>query len=186
MPDSDKITRLLGQWRAGSQTALDELMPVVYDELHRRARNYMRAENPDHTLQPTALINEAYLRLVDQKNAALNDRAHFFAVASQIIRHILVDHARSKHRLKRGGFILKAKLNDDVSAPESNGVDLLDIDEALERLTALDPRHGRIVELRFYGGLSIEETAEAMAISPATVKREWSVARLWLHQELTK
>ena len=184
MSDSQKITNLLGEWRRGNRAALDALMPLVYAELHRRAQSYMRAENVGHTLQPTALINEAYLRLVDQKSAEWKDRAHFFAVASQIIRHILVDHARGKRRSKRGGSALQVELTENVAISEPDRIDLLGLDDALERLTALDEQQGRIVELRFYGGLSIEETAEALGISPASVKRDWAMARAWLYREM--
>lgn len=183
---SDQVTRLLAQWQDGNQAALDALMPLVYDELHRRASGYMRSENAGHTLQPTALIHEAYLRLVGQQQATWKDRAHFFAVTSQIIRHILVDHARARGRLKRGGPAFRVTMVEDMAVSEPDGIDLVGLDTALDRLAALDPRQARIVELRFFGGLSIEETSEAMKVSPATVKREWTMARAWLYRELTK
>ena len=182
----DDITSLLAQWDSGNRGALDALMPLIYEELRRRARSYLRSENPGHTLQTTALVHETYLRLTDQDQVQLKDRAHFFAVASHIMRHILVDHARSRHRLKRGGPALKVELAEDMVVSQPNGIDLLDLDDALTRLAALDPQQARLVELRFYGGLSIDETAEAMDISPATVKREWSMARAWLFRELDR
>ena len=184
--ESDRVTSLLAEWQNGNSAALDELMPLVYAELHRRAKSYMRSENAGHTLQPTALIHEAYLRLVDQEHATLKNRAHFFAVTSQIIRHILVDHARARGRQKRGGPAFRVTMSEDVAVAEPEGMDLVDLDSALERLTALDPRQGRIVELRYFGGLSIEETSEALNISPATVKREWATARAWLYRDLAK
>src|SRR5262247_1000123 len=177
MSDPQKITSLLADWRNGNRSALDALMPLVYEELHRRAQNVMRAESAGHTLQPTALIHEAYLRLAHQEHADCKDRMHFFAVASQIIRHILVDHARARRRLKRGGPAVRVELTDDMAFSTPAGVDVVMLDEALDRLTQLDSKLGRLVELRFYGGLSNEETAEAMGVSPATVKREWAVAR---------
>jgi RNA polymerase sigma factor (TIGR02999 family) len=184
--DSAPVTSLLAKWQEGNPAALDALMPLVYDELYRRARSYMRSEKAGHTLQPTALLHEAYLRLVDHEQSTWKDRAHFFAVTSQIIRHILVDHARSRGRLKRGGPAVRIAMAEGLAVTEPQEIDLVDLDGALERLTALDQRQGRIVELRFFGGLSIEETSEALKISPATVKREWSIARAWLYRELTK
>jgi RNA polymerase sigma factor (TIGR02999 family) len=181
---SANVTLLLMEWSNGNRAALDELLPLVYAELRRRARYYMRAENPGHTLQPTALVHDAYLRLVDQEGANWQNRAHFFAVASQVIRHILVDHARSRDRVKRGGAALRVTWVDDLSVSKPEEIDLVGLDDALSRLTQLDERQSRIVELRFFGGLSIEETAEALKISPATVKREWTMARAWLYREL--
>ena len=178
------VTRLLVDWSNGDVEARDKLMSVVYDELRRMARRYMSSENPGHTLQPTALVHDAYLRLVDQSLVKWQNRAHFFGVAAQIIRHILVDHARERHALKRGGASFKVTLTEDVIAAEQVDLDLVRLDEALERLAALDSRQGRIVELRFFGGLSIEETAAVLNVSPATVKREWVTARAWLNREL--
>jgi len=159
-------------------------MSVVYDELRRMARRYMRSEDTAHTLQPTALVHDAYLRLVDQSSVKWQNRAHFFGVAAQIIRHILVDHARTRNALKRGGASFKVTLTEDLIAAEQVDLDVVRLDDALGRLSALDSRQGRIVELRFFGGLSIEETAEVLNISPATVKREWVMARAWLNREL--
>jgi len=160
-------------------------MPVVYDELRRMARRYMRLEGPGHTLQTTALVNEAYIRLVDQKRVTWQNRAHFFGIAAQLIRRLLVDHARARHRLKRGGAVLKVEWSEQISPPVSRQMDLVALDDALNRLANLEPQKSRIVELRFFGGLSIEETAEALNISQATVKRDWSFARAWLHREMT-
>ena len=160
-------------------------MPVVYDELRRLARRYMRREGPGHTLQTTALVNEAYIRLVDQKRVTWQNRAHFFGIAAQFIRRLLVDHARARHRLKRGGSALKVEWSEQISPPTSSQMDLVALDDALNRLANLEPQKSRIVELRFFGGLSIEETAEALNISQATVKRDWSFARAWLHREMT-
>jgi RNA polymerase sigma factor (TIGR02999 family) len=178
------VTRLLVDWSNGDVQARDKLMSAVYDELRRMARRYMSSENPGHTLQPTALVHDAYLRLVDQSLVKWQNRAHFFGVAAQIIRHILVDHARERHALKRGGASFKVTLTEDVIAAEQVDLDLVRLDEALGRLAALDSRQGRIVELRFFGGLSIEETAAVLNVSPATVKREWTTARAWLNREL--
>jgi RNA polymerase sigma factor (TIGR02999 family) len=187
MPEQQQpsnVTRLLVDWSNGDVQARDKLMSVVYDELRRMARRYMRSEAPGHTLQPTALVHDAYLRLVDQNLVQWQNRAHFFGVAAQIIRHILVDHARTRQTLKRGGASFKVTLTEDIIAAEQVDVDLVGLDDALVRLAALDSRQGRIVELRFFGGLSIEETAEVLKISPATVKREWVMARAWLNREL--
>jgi len=178
------VTRLLVDWSNGDVQARDKLMSVVYDELRRMARRYMSSENPGHTLQPTALVHDAYLRLVDQSLVKWQNRAHFFGVAAQVIRHVLVDHARERHALKRGGASFKVTLTEDVIAAEQVDLDLVGLDDALQRLTALDSRQGRIVELRFFGGLSIEETAAVLNVSPATVKREWIMARAWLNREL--
>jgi len=178
------VTRLLADWSQGDQGALNELMPLVYQELHRLALIYLRRERPDHTLQSTALVHEAFLRLVDQTRVEWRNRAHFFGVAAQMIRRILVDYARTRRRRKRGGDACKLSLDEAIAAAESKDIDLLALDEALEKLAALDPQQSRIVELRFFGGLSIEETAEVLGISPATVKRDWMMARAWLYQNL--
>jgi RNA polymerase sigma factor (TIGR02999 family) len=179
------VTALLLAWNNGNPGALDDLMPVVYDELRRLARRHMRLEGPGHTLQTTALVNEAYIRLVDQKRVTWQNRAHFFGIAAQLIRRLLVDHARARHRLKRGGAALKVEWSEQLSPPASRQMDLVALDDALNRLANLEPQKSRIVELRFFGGLSIEETAEALNISQATVKRDWSFARAWLHREMT-
>jgi RNA polymerase sigma factor (TIGR02999 family) len=181
----DDVTQLLECWSNGDREALEKLMPLVYDELHRLARRYLSRERSDHTLQSTALVHEAYLRMVDQKNVRWQNRAHFFGVAAQSIRHILVDHARSHLAAKRGAGAAKLSLDEAIGLPEKKEVDLLALDQALEGLAALDPQQGRIVELRFFGGLSIEETAEVLHISPATVKRDWVMAKAWLYQNLT-
>jgi RNA polymerase sigma factor (TIGR02999 family) len=180
---SKPISELLVQWKGGDQGALTALLPLVYDELKRLARHHLRGERPGHTLQSTALVHEAYLRLV-QKPLQLQNRTHFFAVAARLMREILVDHARSRRAAKRD-YRCKITLDQAVALPQKRDVDLLSLDDALNELSHLDPRQGRIVELRFFGGLSIDETAEIMGISPATVKREWATARAWLHREMT-
>jgi RNA polymerase sigma factor (TIGR02999 family) len=180
----EDVTQLLENWSNGDKVSLEKLMPLVYDELHRLAQRYLRQERSDHTLQSTALVHEAYLRMVDQKNVKWQNRAHFFGVAAQSIRHILVDHARSHRAANRGSGAAKLSLDEAIGVPEKKEVDLLALDESLERLSALDPQQGQIVELRFFGGLSIEETAEALRISPATVKRDWVMAKAWLYQNL--
>jgi len=178
------VTRILRAWGKGDQQALEKLMPVVYGELRRLAQHYLRRERPDHTLQATALVHEAYLRLVDQRAVTWQNRAHFFGVAAQLMRRILVDHARRHHAAKRGGTALKVSLNDVVLAAEERAEDLVALDDALNRLAAMDPRQGRVVELRLFGGLTVEETAEVLRISPATVKREWTTAKAWLSREI--
>lgn len=182
------VTQLLMDWQAGDQSALARLMPVVYEELRRIAARAMRRETTGHTLQPTALVNEAYLRLVRQERADWRDRTHFFAIAAQIMRRILVDHVRSKRRLRRGGEQVLITLDELGGAPPSPGsageVDVLALDEALTRLEALAPRQCRIVELRFFSGLTVEATAEALGIAPITVKREWAMAKTFLYREL--
>ena len=178
------VTGLLADLSAGNDRALDELLPIVYGELRRQAARHLRRERGGHTLQPTALVNEAFLRLVEQRDVQWQNRAHFFAIAAQAMRRILVDHARAHRRLKRGGDQARVTLDVAVIAAESRAIDLQALDEALERLAALDERQARVVELRFFGGLSVPETAEVLQISAATVKREWSMAKAWLHAEL--
>lgn len=182
-----EITQLLLAWRGGDQTVADRLLRVIYAELHRQAARAMRREGTAHTLQATALVNEAYLRLIDQRRVEWRNRAHFFGVAAQLMRRILVDHARARLAAKRGGGVSMLSLG-DVAAREEQGidadVDVLALHDALEKLAALDPDQARLVELRYFSGLSIEETAEALRISPATVKREWASARAWLKREL--
>jgi RNA polymerase sigma factor (TIGR02999 family) len=182
------VTGLLVNWSNGDQQALEHLMPLVYGELRRLAQAYLRRERSDHTLQSTALVHEAFLRLVNQRNVHWKNRAHFFGIAAQIIRRILVDHARAHQAGKRGAGAFKLSLDEALGVPEKQelDLDLVALDDALERLTALDSQQGRIVELRFFAGLSIEETAEVLGISPATVKREWSTARAWLYRDLRK
>ena len=181
------ITEILTAWREGSREALHLLLPVVYDELRRQAHRYLRRERRNHTLQTTALIHEAYLRLTEQGKVRFESRTHFFAVAANLMRQILVDYARERHRLKRGGKADNLPLDEAflVIADESD-IDLLALDEALTRLAEMDLQQVRIVELRFFSGLSIEETADALGISPATVKRDWNVAKAWLKHELSR
>lgn len=182
---AEAVTQLLVEWQNGNQQALDELMPMVYRELRAIASRYLARESAGHTLQSTALVHEAYLRLVDQRSARWQNRSQFFGIAAQMMRRILVDHARHRHRIKRGGAALTLSLDDAMAAaaPEAN-VDLLALDQALTTLEAIDPRGARIVELRFFSGLTIEETAEVMALSTGTVKREWNTARAWLYREM--
>jgi RNA polymerase sigma-70 factor, ECF subfamily len=185
--EKHEITEILRQWSEGRQEALDKLMPFVYDELHRQAARYLRRERSDHTLQPTALINEAYLKLIDQKEVAWESRTHFFALAANAMRQILVDYARTKHRKKRGGDDVKIPLEETlIIATSEKNIDLMALDEALNRLEKFDDQQVRVVELRFFSGLSLEETAEALHISRATAAREWAMARAWLHRELTR
>lgn len=184
--DGADVTVLLGQISQGDDRAASRLIPLVYAELRRLAGGYMRHERSDHTLQPTALVHEAFLRLVEQSSVDWEGRAHFFRVAAQMMRRILIDHARGTLREKRGSGEKPVPLEEAlVFAPEQS-MELIKLDEALERLSKIDPRQGRIVELRFFGGLTVEETAEAMEISPKTVKRDWSVAKAWLHGDLKK
>ena len=180
------VTQLLVAWNQGNQDALEELFPVVYDELRKLARSYLRRERVNHTLQSTALVHEAYLRLIDQKQVNWQNRAHFFGIAAQMMRRILVNHAVAKQTEKRGGDVPKLSLDDAVSFAQERAVDLIALDDALKELETLDPQQSRIVELRFFGGLSIEETAEVLHISPATVKREWATAKLWLHRQISR
>jgi RNA polymerase sigma-70 factor, ECF subfamily len=184
MKPPEGVTLLLSRWSEGDQGALDELLPFVYDELRRLAGNYLRRERPNHTLQPTALVNEAYLRLVDQKETRWQNRAQFFGVAAQLMRRVLVDHARAHQAAKRGGpqYAVSLSRADRIAAqPE---VELLAIHDALDRLSELDHQQARIVELRFFGGLTIEESAEVLHVSHATVERDWKMARAWLRREL--
>ena len=186
MPDSPAtVTELLHAWSDGDKTALDQLLPVVYDELRRQASRYLRREAPGHTLQTTALVNEAYLRLVDQKNIRWQNRAQFFGIAAQLMRRILVDHARAKHRAKRGGHDVRVTLDDAVAIAANQEIDLIALDAALDRLAQIDEQQSKVVEMRFFSGLNVEETAEALKVSPATVKRDWNVAKAWLYREMT-
>ena len=185
VPASHDVTRLLVDWSNGDQAALDKLLPLVNDELRRLARRYMRRESPGHTLQTSALVNEAYLRLIDQKHVQWQNRAHFFGIAAQLMRRILIDHARSHHYAKRGGGALKVSLDEAAAVTEARAAELLAVDEALEKLTAMDERKGRIVELRFFGGLTEEETAEVIGVSLPTAQREWRAAKAWLRRMLT-
>ena len=186
-PDDEDVTYLLGQWGRGDEAALARLIPIVYAELRRVASARLRGEGSDHTLQTTALVHEAYLRLVGLNRMTLQNRTHFFAMAARLMRDILVDRARRNNALKRGGGVTIAvdALDDVAVETERALVDMLALDEALTALTALDARLGRVVELRFFAGLSIAETAEAIGMSPATVERDWTVAKAWLHQRLS-
>ena len=175
------VTMLLNAWSDGKQDALDELMPVVYQELRKLARSYLRAERPEHTLQPTALVNEAYLRLVDQKNVRWENRRHFFGIAAQLMRRILVDHARKRQSEKRGGGEALIPFEEAKGVPVK-ARDLVALDDALKDFATIDPRSAKIVELRQFGGLSIDETADVLEISPATVKRDWTAAKAWLRR----
>jgi RNA polymerase sigma factor (TIGR02999 family) len=179
-----EVTRLLIAWRHGDRGALDRLIPIVYGELHRMAERYLRGERIGHTLQPSAIVNEAYLRLLGRQGANWQNRAHFFAVAAQSMRRILVEHARRRDAQKRGGQGARYLL-DTVVLTEPRAVDLIAVDDALVKLTALDAEQGRVVELRFFGGLTEEETAEALEVSPSTVHRKWLLAKAFLHRELS-
>ena len=178
------ITHLLKEWSEGDQEALDELTPLVYEELRQQAARYLRKERPNHSLQATALINEAFLRLIDVKDVQWQNRAHFFAIAANLMRRILVDHARRRDAEKRGGSQVCLTLDEGLAWANEPDVDLLAIDEALDRLAIIDEQQARIVELRFFSGLTVEETATALGVSPKTVKRDWSVARAWLKREI--
>jgi RNA polymerase sigma factor (TIGR02999 family) len=180
------ITQLLERWSQGDEKALDELMPLVYDELHRLAGAYLRRERREHTLQPTALINETYLKLIDQRQPNWKNRAQFFGVAAQLMRRILVDHARRHHAGKRGGDRFNVSLRNVGAFGNQPDADLLTLHDALDQLAKIDPEQSRLVELRFFGGLTIEETAEVMEVSHATVEREWKIAKAWLKREFTK
>jgi len=182
----DEVTQLLVDWSHGDKAALDRLVPIVHHELRRLARRHMRGERTGHTLQTTALVNEAYLRLVDCNRMQWQNRAHFFAVAAQLMRRILIDHARSHLYQKRGGGAIKVSLDEASGLAEERAADIVAIDEALKELAAFDARKSEIVELRFFGGLSIEETAEVLAISAPTVQREWRKAKAWLHRAIAK
>jgi RNA polymerase sigma-70 factor, ECF subfamily len=180
----EDVSTLLRAWSEGDRRALEKLMPIVYDELRRLGRRYMRGERSGHSLQTTALVNEAYTRLVDYKRMQWQNRAHFFAVSAQLMRRILVDHAR-RHNLKRGAGVHHVSLDEAAVVGGDGDSDLAALDDAMNALARLDPRKVQVVEMRFFGGLSIEETAEVLKVSPVTVKREWRAARTWLYRELT-
>jgi RNA polymerase sigma factor (TIGR02999 family) len=185
MPGSAEITRLLEEWSGGNQAALDTLIPVIYDELRRLASNYMRGERPDHLLQTTALVNEAYMRLLERRNVSCQTRSQFFAVAAQVMRRVLVDYARTRNRAKRGQGAVALSL-DDVAVLSDDRVDeLLSIHSALDRLAAFDERKGRVFELRYFGGMTLEEVADVLSVSAVTVERDWKMAKLWLRREIT-
>ena len=181
-----QVTQLLASWGQGNLEARAELMSVVYDELRRLAASYLRRERSDHTLQPTALVNEAYLRLVEQQNVSWQNRHHFFGAAAQLMRRILVDHARGRLAEKRGSGFAKVELTEAIAMSREQPAEMLALDESLTRLAAQDPQQGRIVELRVFAGLSVEETAALLQISPATVKRDWAMAKAWLLREIGK
>ena len=180
-----QVTQLLQQWSEGDENALARLMPLVHDELHRLAHQHMRRESAGHVLQTSALINEAYLRLVDQPQIRWRDRAHFFGIAARLMRHILVDDARKRNAAKRGGSLIQVPLDEANAVVQEQAANVAALDDALQRLEAIDERQGKIVELRFFGGLSIEETAQVLRVSPGTVMRDWTFARAWLRNEMT-
>ena len=184
-PEHANVTELLIGWSKGKDDALEELMPIVYDELHRLARHHMRRERPGHTLQTTAVVNEAYMRLINQTRVDWRNRAHFFGVAAQMMRRILVDHARKRQAGKRGAGEAVFVFDESIDLPETDA-NLVALDDALRGLEKLDPRQSRIVELKYFVGMTIEETAEVMKISPPTVKRDWQTAKLWLRRELRR
>ena len=183
-PSAQEITRLLVAWGDGDRSALEELAPLVYSELHRLAHHYMSRERPGHTLQTTALVNEAYVRLIDWKNVRWQSRAHFFAVGAQLMRRVLVDFARDRQYLKRGGDARRVSLSEAVALTAKRGTNLVALDEALSALAKVDERKAQVVEMRFFGGLSVEEVAEVLKVSEETVVRDWRLAKVWLRREL--
>ena len=183
---SNEISVLLADWTSGDQTAKDKLIPFVYDQLRRLARRQLAQERPNHTLQATALVNEAYLLLVDQPDVRWQNRGHFFALAAQVMRHILVDHARKRGRAKRGGGGQHVSLDEALIVSGERAAELVALDDALTDLAAIDPRRSQVVELRYFGGLSVEETAEVLNVSPVTVMRDWTAARAWLYRAVSK
>lgn len=185
MSASHSVTQLLAQWNSGDRDALEKLMPLIYEELRKMARRYMRQQRPEHTLQTTALIHEAYLRMVKQPAKHFNNRAHFFGVAAQAMRHILVDYARSRQSAKRGGGGRPISLEEAALVADERAAELVAFDEALKELAKLSSRQSRVVELRYFGGLSVEETAAVLEVSPDTVMRDWTMAKIWLHRALS-
>jgi RNA polymerase sigma-70 factor (ECF subfamily) len=185
-PPRGQVTELLQSWSQGDESAVERLVPLVYEDLRRRAAAALRPERPGHTLTPTALVNEAYLRLVDQRLPQFESRKHFFAVAARVMRQVLVDHARARKATKRNAGREALPLDESMSATDERAGDLLALDNALSALAELDSGKARLVELRYFGGLTIEETAEMLGTSPATVKREWALARAWLHREISE
>lgn len=183
---ADEVTRLLAELRSGDEDAASRLIPLIYNELRRIAGSCMRRERPGHTLQATALVNEAFLRLAGHQQIQWQNRAHFFAIAAQVMRHLLVDHARSKQYAKRGGGAVQVTLDEGLAVSDENSVELLALHQALERLEKIDDRKSKIVELRYFGGLSTEETAEVLGVSEITIKREWAKAKAWLFRELSQ
>jgi RNA polymerase sigma factor (TIGR02999 family) len=186
MTQTHELTQLLVDWSNGDRAALDKLMPLIDAELRRLAHRYMTRERAGHTLQTTALVNEAFLRLVNRKNLQWQNRAHFFGIAAQLMRTILIDHARSHASAKRGGGARKLELDEAMVVSQQKASEVIALDDALNQLALLDPQQSRIVELRFFGGLTVEEAAEVLQVSPATIKREWSTAKAWLYHELAK
>jgi RNA polymerase sigma factor (TIGR02999 family) len=185
MPARSDATDLLLAWSQGDESAFEKLVPLVYQELHALARRYMRSERSDHTLQATALVNEAYVRLIDVNRIRWQNRSHFFAVAAQTMRRILVEFARQRHRQKRGGDAVRVPI-DDVDMPQEQTADLVALNDALSTLATFDPRMGQVVELRFFGGLTVQETADVLKVSPETVMRDWKTAKVWLLRELSR
>lgn len=183
---SHEVTRILQALKEGKPEASEKLLPLVYDELRRLASGYMRRERPDHTLQATELVHEAYLRIIDQTQVDWKDRAHFFGIASRLMRQILVDHARARKAEKRGGGMTRLALDEATSFANKTDVDLIALDDALKTLSTFDEQQCKVVEMRFFGGLTIEETSEALGISPSTVKREWDLAKAWLRREIVQ
>jgi RNA polymerase sigma factor (TIGR02999 family) len=183
-PSSQEITQWLAAWSSGDPVAAEKLMPLVYSELHRIAKRYMERENPDHTLQTTALIHEAYLRLADQSEAHWQNRAHFFGFAAHVMRHILVDYARARHSLKKGGGVRHVELEEAAVVSAEPTAELVALDDALSALESIDKRKSQVVELRYFGGLSVDEIAEVLKVSPVTVMRDWSMAKAWLYRAL--
>jgi RNA polymerase sigma-70 factor (ECF subfamily) len=181
----NSVTEMLLAWREGDEAARDELMTLVYQELHRLAHHYMKRESPGHTLQTSALVNEAYVRLIDQNNVQWQNRAHFYGIAAKMMRRILVDYARNRRYAKRGGGAQKVSLNEALIVSDERSEEVVGVHEALERLAAFDPRKSQIVELRFFGGLSIEETADVLDVSPGTVMRDWTLAKAWLRRDMS-
>ncbi len=186
IPAPDEVTQLLVAWGDGDQSALDKLMPLVYDELHGLAHRYMAQERPEHTLQTSALVNEAYVRLVDQKNVHWQNRAQFFGIAATLMRRILVGYARRRNRVKRGAGAFQISLDEAAILSQERAGDMVALDDALENLAAVDQRKSRVVELRFFGELSIDETAEVLKVSPGTVMRDWTLAKAWLLREVMR
>lgn len=185
-PSSIDVTQLLVAWGNGDQTARDQLMPLVYTELHRLAHRHIKKERPGHTLQTSALVNEAFLRLVDQRDVHWQSRAHFFGIAAQMMRRILVDYARSRRYAKRGGDARQVSLDEELMVTNQRNADVVGLDDALTELASIDERKSRVVELKFFGGLSIEETAEVLGVSPGTVMRDWTLAKAWLRRAMSK
>lgn len=186
-PSRTGVTQLLSNWNKGDKAALDEMLPLVYQELRRIAVNHLRRERPDHTLQPTALVHEAYLRLIDQRNVSHQNRAQFFGLAAEMMRRILVNHARHRQAAKRGGSAaIRVSMQVAINSLEPENVNLVALDDALETLAAIDPRKGRIVELKFFGGLTTKEIAEVLGVSDATIENDWSMARAWLYREIKR